>query len=454
MKARRFFSKVAASATIFSLAVTPDMAAACTFLAPIEIESNHMRQKCNRALADPKRFLAKVKAGKFDQFELGGYVRAFDEGKYGCRKNTRFVFRMLDSFYSVRERKFSTPTLLRRYAFSWPEKHKPVERQYVYNLLWLFDENGAYLPIWWTPEQARAFVEEPQHWNIALSKFGNSRNRDDAVFASLSDPKSSHFDREKAAQLSQLQSKHRSQREVVAASLFIDPLAGPVDFAKAETLLPASALYADAASPPEQQKARTIWEQIAEGYEQSGDTAMREKATQIRTKLVPPALSNWPTMKSAKDGPVWLSIPDWPQPANNPFASAKIANVVTAHDYPSRSLRNQESGPVAVAARFGPDGKFSGLEIIQSSGSDLLNEATIKNIQRRFRPKLEQIALDGYQGKEVLVPFLIVNWRLGDVPTENGGVSSYADGILSITASPRSYDVADGGCSLPASIFL
>jgi TonB family protein len=454
MTARRLLSKVAASATIFSLAITPDIAAACTLYPQIEVSSNHMRQNCRAALSRPKKFLAKVKANAINEWQLRDYVLAFDEGKYGCRENDKFAFRILDNFYSVPERKFSAPSLLQRYAFTWPENHAPVERAYVYNLLWLFSENRSYLPKDWTPEQARAFIERPEHWPIALAKFGNSRDRDDAVFASVSDPLSPHFDRAAVARLSAFSSKHELQRKVVAASLYSDSVFGPADFAVAEKLLPIAGLYANEDSDPALRKAQAIWVQVADGYVQSGNPALREKGHRIREKMSPPTLAKWPTIEKPKDGRVWLSLADWPKSVANPFDPARMAHLITPADYPPRAMRNEETGAVTIAARFGTDGKFSGLEVIQSSGSILLDEAAVKTVNRRFRPKLADMTLTGYDGNEVRVPMLVVDWRVSDVLGDSDGTSSFADGRLSVIASRRMYETDGYSCGWPPSIFV
>jgi TonB family protein len=452
MTAHRLFSKIAASAATISLVITPTVASACTIMTQLEISSDHMRQKCRKALANPKKFLAKVKAETLKDFELRDYVIAFDEGKYGCRKNTKFVFRTLDSFYSLPERKFSSPWLLRRYAFAWPEEYEPVNRAYVYNLLWLFDENRSYLPKDWTSAEARAFVDRPGHWKIALAKFGNSRERDDAVFASVSDPQSPHFDRETAVQLSAFSSKNQLLRKVIAASLYTDPRIGQPDFAKAESLLPISGLYSDFVDNPVQQKAHAAWVQIIDGYMQSNDAALRKKGIQLKEEMFLTTLEKWPTIEHPKDGRVWLSLADWPKTAKNPFDSVNLAHVMTADDYPARAMRNEEAGRVTIAASFGPEGKFSGLEVIQSSGSALLDETAVKTMHRRIRPKLDEMTLAGYQGREVRVPLLAVNWQLGDGLSETQGTTRYANGTLSITA--RTFASSVDGCGWPPSFFI
>jgi TonB family protein len=455
MIGRSFFSKIAASVATISLAITPSVASACSFNLPTEIVSDHMRQKCRKALVNSKKFLAKVKAGALDVWELRDYILAFDEGKYGCRKNTKFVFRVLESYYSVPERKFSDPTLLQRYASAWPDEHEPNNRTYVYNLLWLFAGYSSYLPKGWTITEARAFVDQPEHWGIALAKFGNTLERDDAVFASVSDPQGPHFDRENAMKLSAFSSKNQLQRKVIAASLYTDPRFGPSDFAKAETLLPRSALYSDFDDNPVLQKAHAVWVKIIDGYTQSSDAALRAKGVQLKDEMFPSALEKWPTIEHPKDGRVWLSLANWPKTLKNPFESARMGRLITPDDYPMRALYQEEQGRVTIAARFATDGKFSALEVIQSSGSPKLDEAALKLIQRRLRPKLDDMAIIGYSGKEVRVPLLVVDWDLSDIQDEKGiGTTRYDNGVLSVFPTRHITSESNNGCGLPTSIFL
>jgi TonB family protein len=456
-------SKIVAAAAICGLLVTPDSVQACSFYAPVEIVSNHMRQKCYRALAEPKRFLAKVRDEKFDQWALADYVRAFDEGKYGCRKNQRFVFRMLDSYYSVDGRALAKPSLLRRYAFSWPKDKRIESHEYVYDLLWLFAEHKPDLAPRWTAERARSFIDDPRHWPIAIAQFGKGGARDDIVFASLSDQNSPHFDRDKARELASVRSKNQIERRLTTAALFIDPKFGPPDPGKAATLLPISAMYNGDTKDPRRETAHHLWKQVADAYVASNEPAKQDRGRMLKAKMAPVSENNWPHIAYPNDGRIWLSLTNWPTSIKNPFAVDRgsfaspsfTSNLISAADYPSRALRNEEVGAVTVAAVFGADGKFATLEVIQSSGTASLDEATIRIINRRFRPKLDgDLVLQGFSGKEVRVPLLRVDWRMSDETNDTDGVSHYANGTLTITATPHIYDYVDGGCGIPTSMFV
>lgn len=454
MSVRRCLSRSAASFAALSLVLTPVAGRACSLVLVEEIGTNHMREKCRQALANPKRFLARVKADEIEWGELRDFVVAFDEGKYGCRENKRFVFRMLDSYYSVGNRKLTDPALLQRYAFNFPEDADPAQRGYIYNLLWLFTESGSYLPTGWTQADARAFVERPEHWPIAVSRFGKMRDRDDAVFASLVDPQSSHFDRQRALELTEYRSQHQRQRKLAVAELFTDPRFGPPDFAVAERLLPISAQYSDQGESPAQQQAREIWGRVADGYLHSTDPAIRAKGQELRANMAPPVLNGWPAIVPPQDGRVWLSPGDWPAKLPNPFVALKIGpNLITPNDYPSRALREERTGMVTLAARFGPDGKFASVDVVRSSGSANLDQAAASTVARRIRPKLAEMTIEGFQGREVMVPLLVVKWDISDQAGDPGadGLSRYSNGMLTVVFKARE---SRSSCDFDPSIFV
>lgn len=438
--------------------VTPIVGHACTPSIVTEVfPKDFMKAKCQQALANPWRFLGRIESGKIDGRELDNYVLAFDQGKYGCRENKAFVFRMLDRYYSVGDRKLTQPWLLQRYAFNIPEDHDPAKRQYVYGLLWLFNDSHSYRPVWWTAQDARAFVERPEHWPIALSRFGKMRERDDAVFSSVADPQSRYFDRALALKLAGFPSKHQWQRKVAVASLYTDPRFGAPDLALAESLLPRSVLYNDQAATPWQQQARVLWGQIEQGYSQSADPALRAKGQELRALMAPPVLDGWPAFDPPKDGRVWLSLADWPKAVPNPFAGKDVRrHLATPDDYPTRARREELTGMVTVAARFGPDGKFVAVEVVRSSGVPALDTATTGLVTRRFRPKLSEMTITGYPGREVMVPLLAVNWTISDDDSESGdaGAARFSDGMLTIVAPQVGMYTGYHDCGFPPSNFL
>jgi TonB family protein len=424
----------------------------------IGIPTDSMREKCKAVLNHKKSFLRKVKEGAIARPDLVSYVLAFDDGKDGCREDNRFTYAILDSYYSVPGRKLTDPAFLRRYLSNFPDNADPAQRRETIGLVWLFNDAGSYIPADWTEDEARAFVGLPEHWPIALGGFGKMRARDDLVFASVADPLSKHFDRKIALRLAELPSQSQTSRKVRVAALYADPAFGPVDLPLAERLLPISVLYSGNLNAPTQQ-ARDTWTRIAKAYAASDDPALRHKGQQIRAKLAPPTDALWPAIEPPQDGRLWLSLANWPRSIKNPFDARKItANLLSANDYPTRALRNGQTGPVTLAARFGPDGKFAALEVFQSSGSTLLDTAAAQTIQRRLRPKLTEMTLEGYPGREVWVPLLMVDWKISDFIDEapHPATSHYANGILTVifpTIPSRDDPYNSCGYSLP-SLFI
>lgn len=441
---------------VVALIMAPSDVSACMPDMVLEvIKPNHMKRKCQRALLHSNRFLAEIKKGRINDQKLRDFVVAFDEGKYGCDENSEFTFRIIQSYYSIEERRLSDPVFLKRYALNFPVNYDRAEQSYISGLIWLFSNNGPNRPNGWTADQARTFVEMPKHWPIALARFGNSDDRDDAVFASVVDPQSRYFDRQQALRLAGVHSSNKGWRRIRAASLFVDPRFGPSDFAKAEELLPVSALFRTENPSLIWQEAQAAWVRVVDAYVQSSTPAIRDKGLRLRAKMLPPTPGQWLSFAAPRDGRVWLSLNDWPRSTRNPFSSAWHFTLLTAYDYPPSALREVQTGSLTLGVRFGRDGKFSALEVIQSSGNAILDDGAVKPILRRFRPRLANMTLEGHRGHEVMVPLLVVNWDISpsfDDASELG-ISNFANGILSVVATPIP-ETLDRGCGFSWSGFL
>ncbi|MEY4951637.1 MAG: hypothetical protein RL299_61 [Pseudomonadota bacterium] len=454
---RKALARSLAWTAAFAVAASPLTAQACSLAVMVDAPSDFMKDQCRNALKHKKSFLRKVQKGAIERSELISYVVAFDDGKHGCKKDNRFAFAILDSYYSAPGRKLTDPHFLRRYLFNLPDKADPALRRETMGLVWLFNNIGSGIPADWTADEARAFAERPEHWPIALREFGKSRERDDLVFASLTNPQSRYFDRKIALRLAGLRSQSQTARKIRVAALYADPSFGPVDLGLAERLLPISALYSENTNAHAQQ-AREIWARIADGYASSDDPVLRAKGRQIRTRMAPPADGSWPAIEPPQDGRLWLSLTNWPKGIKNPFDPERFKSyLLTYNDYPSRALREGQTGAVTLAARFGPDGKFAALEVIQSSGSSLLDDAAAKTIQRRLRPKLADMVLEGFPGREVRVPLLVVDWQISEMVDEAPAPSSghYANGILTVIAPMLSERDFGNSCGfMPSSVFI
>jgi len=73
-----------------------------------------------------------------------------------------------------------------------------------------------------------------------------------------------------------------------------------------------------------------------------------------------------------------------PPPPIRPFTAAGNQNV-TARDYPPISIRLREQGRVVVNVCVTPDGDVEDVTLVETSGFERLDEATIRMVQGRFR---------------------------------------------------------------------
>ena len=74
-----------------------------------------------------------------------------------------------------------------------------------------------------------------------------------------------------------------------------------------------------------------------------------------------------------------------PPPPIQPFTAAGNQNRVTARDYPAISIRLRETGLVVVNVCVEPDGSVSDVTVVESSGHERLDEATIRMVGNRFQ---------------------------------------------------------------------
>ncbi len=74
-----------------------------------------------------------------------------------------------------------------------------------------------------------------------------------------------------------------------------------------------------------------------------------------------------------------------PPPPIQPFTAAGNQNRVTARDYPAISIRLRETGLVVVNVCVESDGSVSDVTVVESSGHERLDDATIRMVGNRFR---------------------------------------------------------------------
>ena len=71
---------------------------------------------------------------------------------------------------------------------------------------------------------------------------------------------------------------------------------------------------------------------------------------------------------------------------------APVASYLSNDDYPAAALRAEEQGTSQVRLTIGPDGRIADCQLSRSSGSDVLDRATCRILQRRmkFHPALDR----------------------------------------------------------------
>ena len=74
-----------------------------------------------------------------------------------------------------------------------------------------------------------------------------------------------------------------------------------------------------------------------------------------------------------------------PPPPIQPFTAAGNQNRVTARDYPAISIRLRETGLVVVNVCVEADGSVSDVTVVETSGHERLDDATIRMVGNRFR---------------------------------------------------------------------
>jgi protein TonB len=74
-----------------------------------------------------------------------------------------------------------------------------------------------------------------------------------------------------------------------------------------------------------------------------------------------------------------------PPPPIRPWTDAGNTNRVTARDYPAISIRLKEQGVAVVRVCVEPNGDVSDVTLVESSGHERLDDATIRMVSNRFR---------------------------------------------------------------------
>jgi TonB family protein len=112
----------------------------------------------------------------------------------------------------------------------------------------------------------------------------------------------------------------------------------------------------------------------------------------------------------------------------NPIPQGNPGTWANTNDYPPKALMNQVEGTTGFSVTVGPDGRVSGCQIISSSGSPDLDQATCVNVTRRAR---FDPALDG-SGKPIVGRYQNrVRWQIPSF-------ASMGSAPLQLNSYPRS----------------
>ena len=117
----------------------------------------------------------------------------------------------------------------------------------------------------------------------------------------------------------------------------------------------------------------------------------------VRTNQAPPPVRTAPSAPpprvttNANPRPPAPPAPPAPPPPPPPpriepaSAQGDVRGLFSVDDYPSRALRNGDTGTARAELTIGTNGRVSGCRIVQSTGSSALDDATCKVLTRRAR---------------------------------------------------------------------
>lgn len=359
-----------------------------------------LRRLCARLRYNPKRYLAEAAAGQLDRDALLQAVTALQNGD-GCPQDPKLAFEILDHLIPDPIPPDPPQDLVWQMAeLSGASGLGPAHPRLfqIAAVRWLLKEQDFLSPADTpAPDRLRSFLVQPGYWEAAVARFGirhegcggdahpasdltesDNPDRDAMVLDAMTDRASPRFNLAQAAQL--VGRAERPTDRARVAELLLDPAIGPPDRAAAAALMSFYSPYRHFGLTPEQM---------------------------MRIQQIGEPLRNiaGPT---TPDLPQLVVLDMWPaslQPID-------LRSILTIDDYPARARRDEATGAVQPALLFGPDGVFSELKILRTSGSSDLDEQTTRLILRRAGTRLKAMHLEGFAGRPVLVPLPAVEWHI------------------------------------------
>ncbi len=108
----------------------------------------------------------------------------------------------------------------------------------------------------------------------------------------------------------------------------------------------------------------------------------------VRTNTVAPPVISVPIAPPpviTERPPPPPSAPPPPRVSQAAKAKGSLLSLISNEDYPQSAIRNEEEGTTAVRLTIGTDGRVTGCDITQSSGSSALDNAACSTFRRRAR---------------------------------------------------------------------
>ncbi len=111
----------------------------------------------------------------------------------------------------------------------------------------------------------------------------------------------------------------------------------------------------------------------------------------VRTNTVAPPIISTPVAPPpvitprAQPAPPAPPAPPPPRVSQAARAKGNLPALFSTEDYPQSAIRNEESGTTGVRLTIGTDGRVSGCDVTQSSGSSALDSTTCNILRRRAR---------------------------------------------------------------------
>lgn len=413
----------------------------------LAVDPDYWKKPCRNALRNRTKFLGKITRGALGEDEAWDYAMAFATGESGCTENDDFAFEIASAAVGWPLAKNIQPWKIDFLDYHVPEYLDDERKRMISWFNWIGNPSRyGGLPRGWTEEEARQQILLEDHWERARARFGSflaNPLQDQMLFDALSDPESERFDLDEALAMVSILGDVSVERKTRIAELLVDPTIGHLDYDGAAQLVAWYSPFSQSEAEPESiSKVKLIWRRIAQNMLDNVDPEIHKKGQAILATGDPyqeePMALNETQLPQIPD---LILLKKWP----DGLALTRAENfnrLVTANDYPSIAIRQEQEGAVGLAALFGPDGKFSDLVILNPSGVERLDEAARRTVLRRLQPDFKALILKGFSSNNVLAPLPVIEWKLSRVGEPQPGSKIYRNGRIIVTYQMGEMSVA------------